>query len=382
MIERTRLLAAVTEGLRLSPVTAMLGPRQCGKTTLARDLARRQEAVYFDLEDPTDQVKLANPKLALEGLRGLVILDEIQRQPRLTLLLRVLADRVPLPCRFLLLGSASPDLMKQASDSLAGWVHFVDMTGFSLEEAGAVAQRSLWVRGGFPPAFLAESDAASWSWRQNFLRTFLERDMPQLGVRVSSEMLRRFWTMVAHYHGQVWNASEIGASLGVSHHTTRHYLDLLVGAYVVRSLPPWFENVGKRVVKSPKVYVRDSGLLHLLLNLPDWGTLQGHPKLGASWEGFALEQIVTLTGERNAFFWATQSRAELDLLVMAKGKRWGFEFKYQDAPAMTKSLHLALADLQPERVWIVYPGPSSYPIHERVEVVPLATAIEHARTLV
>lgn len=374
-------MAAVTAGLRLSPVTAILGPRQCGKTTLAREIAREREAAYFDLEDPADQVKLANPKLALEGLRGLVILDEIQRKPELTLLLRVLADRKPLPCRFLILGSASPDLMKQASDSLAGRVHFVDMSGFSLEEAGAAAQTTLWVRGGFPPAFLADADVASWKWREDFLRTFLERDLPQLGVRVAAEMLRRFWTMVAHYHGQVWNGSEIGASLGVSHHTTRHYLDLLAGAYVMRVLPPWFENVGKRVVKSPKVYVRDSGLLHFLLNLPDLAALQAHPKLGASWEGFALEQLVTVVGERNAYFWATQSRAELDLLVMAKGKRWGFEFKYQDAPTMTKSLHLAVQDLEPERVWIVYPGTAAYPVHDRVEVVPLPTALEKVHGL-
>jgi uncharacterized protein len=381
MIPRSRLLAAVDAGLRLSPVTAILGPRQCGKTTLAREIARQHRATYFDLEDPEDQVKLTNPKLVLEPLEGLVILDEIQRKPELTLLLRVLADRKPLPCRFLILGSAAPDMMKQASDSLAGRVHFVDMTGLLLDEVGVEAQSTLWSRGGFPPAFLAESVTASWSWRRDFLRTFLERDMPQLGVRVGPEMLRRFWTMLAHYHGQVWNGSEIGGSLGVSHHTTRHYLDLLSGALVVRVLPPWFENIGKRVVKSPKVYVRDSGLLHLLLNLPDLETLQSHPKLGASWEGFAMEQILGLTGERNAYFWSTQSRAELDLLIFARGKRWGFEFKYQDAPDMTKSLHLALADLQPERVWIVYPGSKTYPVHDRVEVVHLSKALEHAQAL-
>jgi uncharacterized protein len=381
MIQRSRLLAAVADGLRLNPVTSILGPRQCGKTTLAREFGRLHEAVYFDLENPVDQMRLANPMQALEALRGLVILDEIQRKPELTMLLRVLADRKPLPCRFLILGSASPDLMKQASDSLAGRVHFVDMTGFTLEEVGTDAQTTLWTRGGFPPAFLAESEAASWTWRQNFLRTFLERDMPQLGVRIGSETLRRFWMMVAHCHGQIWNASEIGASLGVSHHTARHYLDLLAGAYVMRVLPPWFENVGKRIIKSPKVYVRDSGLLHFLLNLSDLAALQGHPKLGASWEGFALEQIVAVTGERNAFFWATQSRSELDLLVMARGKRWGFEFKCQDAPTMTKSLHLALDDLKLERVFIVYPGTVAYPAHERVEVTPLVQAIDHARSL-
>jgi predicted AAA+ superfamily ATPase len=383
MIQRSQLRSAVLNGLRLRPVVALMGPRQCGKTTLAREIAKLEGATYFDLEDPTDQVKLANPKLVLEPLRGLVILDEIQKNPKLTELLRVLADRVPLPCRFLVLGSASPDVVRQASDSLAGRVHFVDMSGFSLEEVGesVEAQKKLWCRGGFPASFLSQSDAESWKWREDFVRTFLERDMPQLGVRIASETLRRFWTMIAHYHGQVWNGSEVGASLGVSHHTSRHYLDLLSGTFVLRILPPWFENLGKRVVKSPKVYVRDSGLLHLLLNLPDAPSLFAHPKLGASWEGFCIEQILAITGERNAYFWSTQSRSELDLLVMARGKRWGFEFKCADAPTMTKSLHSVMADLCPERVWIVHPGNDTYPIHEKAEVVPLASALAHAKAL-
>jgi uncharacterized protein len=382
MIARRKFLEAIEEGLRLSPVVALLGPRQCGKTTLAREIAARHGAAYFDLEDPTDQAKLSQPKLLLEPLRGLVVLDEIQRKPELTGLLRVLADRKPVPCRFLMLGSASPDLLRQASDSLAGRVHFVDMSGFSLEEVGgAPAQPTLWQRGGFPLSYLADSDAASGKWREDFVRTFLERDLPQLGVRIPSETLRRFWTMVAHYHGQVWNASELGASLGVSHHATRRYLDLLTGTFVVRLLPPWFENVGKRLVKSPKIFVRDSGLLHTLLNVPDAGTLHSHPKLGASWEGFCMEQILAITGDRQAFFWATQSRAELDLLVVAGGKRWGFEFKYSDAPTMTRSLHSALDALHPEKVWLVHPGKDSYPIQEQVEAVPLAVALEHAKNL-
>ena len=381
MIERTGLLAQLADGLRLSPVTAILGPRQCGKTTLAREFGRRHKAVYFDLEDPEDQARLSNPRLVLEPLRGVVILDEIQRRPELTQLLRVLVDRRPLPCRFIILGSASPDLMQKASDTLAGRVHFVDMSGFSLTELKPSSQLQLWIRGGFPPSFLAESNDASQVWRQNYVRTFLERDMPLLGVRVAPEMLRRFWSMIAHYHGQIWNASEIGASLGVSHHTTRHYLDLLTGAFIVRQLPPWFENVGKRVVKSPKVFIRDSGLLHFLMNIPDLPALQSHPKLGASWEGFALEQLLALTSERNAHFWATQSRAELDLLILARGKRWGFEFKYQDAPVMTKSLHLSMADLKLEQAWIVYPGRASYRVHEQVEVVPLITALDKMREL-
>jgi hypothetical protein len=372
MIERPELLAQVEYGLEHSPVTAILGPRQCGKTTLAREVGRRQSAAYFDLEDPQDQARLANPQLVLEALRGVVILDEIQRRPELTMLLRVLADRRPLPCRFIVLGSASPDLMRQASDSLAGRIHFVDMSGFTLGEVGVEQRDRLWLRGGFPLSFLAENDEASHQWRLTFARTFLERDLPQLGVQIPAETLRRFWTMLAHYHGQLWNGSEIGGSLGVTHHTTRKYLDLLTGAYMVRQLQPWFENVGKRVVKSPKVYVRDSGLLHALLGIPDWAVLQGHPKLGASWEGFVIEQILSWAGERNAYFWATHSRAELDLLVLAKGKRWGFEIKYQDAPTITKSMRIAMQDLKLERLWVVYPGKTGYPMDENIECVTLA----------
>lgn len=371
LIQRTELIERVTTALKSSPITGLLGPRQCGKTTLAKEIGRQQTATYFDLEDPEDQARLENPKLTLSPLLGLVVLDEIQRRPELLPLLRVLADRHPLPARFLLLGSASPDLMKDASESLAGRIQFVDMGGFSLWEVGADKQQALWVRGGFPPSFLAENDAASMTWRESFVRTFLERDLSLLGFRIPPETMRRFWTMLAHHHGQIWSGTEIGTSLGVSHHTARRYLDALVGSYMVRQLPPWFENVGKRVVKSPKVYLRDSGILHALLNVEDVAGLQAHPKLGASWEGFALEHVVSWVGERNAYFWGTHGGAELDLLVHAKGKRWGFEFKYQDAPKMTKSLHVALTDLQLERVWVVYPGASSYALHEKVDCVGL-----------
>jgi hypothetical protein len=381
MIERVELLRQVEYGLKRNPVTAILGPRQCGKTTLAREIGRRENATYFDLEDPNDQARLANPQLVLESLRGVVILDEIQHRPELTMLLRVLADRRPLPCRFIVLGSASPDLMRRASDSLAGRIHFVDMGGFTLGEVGVGQRDQLWLRGGFPPSFLADNDEDSRQWRLSFVRTFLERDMPQLGVQVPAEMLRRFWTMVAHYHGQIWNGSEIGASLGVTHHTTRKYLDLLTGAYVVRQLQPWFENLGKRVVKSPKVYVRDSGLLHALLGIPGFPALQGHPKLGASWEGFVIEQILSWAGERNAYFWATHSRAELDLMVLAKGKRWGFEVKYQDAPTITKSMRIAMQDLKLERLWVVYPGQTGYPMDEKIECVSLAQLSQIRETL-
>ena len=270
-----------------------------------------------------------------------------------------------------LLGSASPDLVREASETLAGRVQFVDMSGFTLDEVGARKLYTLWLRGGFPDSFLASDDENSWAWRENFVRTFLERDIPQLGVQIPAATLRRFWTMVAHQHGQIWNGSEIGASLGVAHTTARRYLDLLTGAFMVRQLPAWFENVGKRLVKSPKVYIRDSGLFHSLLGLSTRELLESHPKLGASWEGFALEQVLSLMGERDSYFWGTHGGAELDLLLMRRGKRWGIEFKYQDAPTMTKSMHVALANLKLDRLWVIFPGATDYPVHERVECVGL-----------
>lgn len=359
------------EGLRASPVTALLGPRQCGKTTLARGIVPSGAETYFDLENPRDLARLAQPQTALEGLRGVVVLDEIQRRPDLMPLLRVLADRRPLPCRFLLLGSASPELIRNTSESLAGRIHFVPMGGFTLDEVGLPAMRPLWLRGAFPESFLADDERASLKWREDFIQTFLERDMPQLGFRFPAMTLRRFWTMVAHYHGQAWNGSEIGASLGVSHHAVRRYLDALTGAYMLRQLPPWFVNVGKRVVKSPKVYLRDTGLLHALLGMDNEAALSAHPKLGASWEGFVIEQILAWAGDRDAYFWATYSRAELDLLLVRKGRNWGFEIKYQDAPTFTRSMASALADLNLERLWIVYPGAQRYPVHPRAECIGL-----------
>jgi predicted AAA+ superfamily ATPase len=362
-------MARLREGLQASPVTALLGPRQCGKTTLARAIVAPSSETYFDLENPRDLARLAEPQTALEGLRGIVVLDEIQRRPDLMTLLRVLADRRPLPCRFLLLGSASPDLMRNASESLAGRLRLVPMGGFTLDEVGLPALRTLWLRGAFPDAFLAAGERASLKWREDFIQTFLERDMPQLGFRFPAMTLRRYWTMVAHYHGQTWNGSEIGASLGVSHHAVRRYLDALTGAYMLRQLPPWFANVRKRVVKSPKVYLRDTGLLHALLGIDDGKALSAHPKLGASWEGFVIEQILAWAGERDAYFWATYSRAELDLLLVRKGRNWGFEIKYQDAPTFTRSMASALADLNLERLWIVYPGTQRYTVHPRAECI-------------
>lgn len=301
----------------------------------------------------------------------MIVLDEIQRRPELLPLLRVLADRRPRRARFLILGSASPDLIQHSSETLAGRVTFVDMGGFTLEEVGTDRQDRLWLRGGFPRSFLARSDRESWNWRQDFVRTFLERDLPQLGIAVPPQTLHRFWMMLVHCHGQIWNASEIGASLGIAHTSARRYLDLLSEAYVIRQLPPWFQNVGKRVVKSPKVYLRDSGLLHTLLDLPSREALESHPKLGASWEGFALEQVLGVVGAPSAYFWATHGGAELDLFIPARGKRWGFEFKFHDAPTMTRSMRVAMQDLNLHHLWIVHPGVESYPVHESVDCLAL-----------
>jgi hypothetical protein len=300
-----------------------------------------------------------------------VVLDEVQAMPELFRLLRVLADRRPLPCRFLVTGSASPAMVRGVSESLAGRVTFVDMGGFTLDEVGAGKMEKLWIRGGFPPSFLAASDRVSWTWREDFIRTFLERDLPRLEVRVPSETLHRLMTMIAHYHGQVWNSSEVGASLGISNVTARRHLDLFTGTFLVRQLNPWFENVGKRLVKSPKVYIRDTGLLHHLLGLRTMRDLEGHPKKGASWEGFAMEQVLARTGDRDAYFWATHAGAELDLVVLARGRKWGFEFKCNEALRMTKSMAIARHDLKLEHLWVVHPGRQSYRIDRGTDALAL-----------
>jgi predicted AAA+ superfamily ATPase len=366
----------VRRALAANPVCALLGPRQCGKTTLARQIAGRRRTVHvFDLETAVTRRQLAEPELALGPLRGLIVIDEIQRDPRLFEVLRPLTDRTGTPARFLVLGSASPELVRGVSESLAGRVGFVDLGGLDLSEVGATGLRELWLRGGMPRSFLARSEVLSATWRRDFIRTFLERDVPQLGIRIPAEALRRFWMMLAHFHGQLWNGADIARSLGVSEHTARRYLDVMSGTYLVRQLPPWFENVSKRQYKSPKVYVRDSGLLHALLGVETWEGLLGHPRLGASWEGFALEQVLAVAGEREAYFWGTHAGAELDLLLVRKARRIGVEFKYGDAPAMTRSLHVALQDLDLRRAFIVYPGGERYRVHPKVEVVPLAHAM-------
>jgi len=386
LINRPRLTDLVLQFLDEAPVTVLLGARQTGKTTLSQIVTeilenKVGEKVHrFDLEQAPSRAALATPEITLEQLRGLVVIDEIQRLPKLFETLRPLADRRNIPSRFLVLGSASPSLVRGVSESLAGRSLFISVPGFTLNELGTGTQNTLWLRGGFPRAWLAASDAASHRWREAFISTFLERDIPQLGLRIPSETLRRFWTMLAHYHGRTWNASELARSMSVSSKTALYYRDILSGGYVLRVLPPWFENLKKRQIKSPKVYIRDSGLLHTLLGITDMTSLRSHPSYGVSWEGFALEQILALFGSDNAYFWGTQRGAELDLLLLRDGMRWGFEFKCSDAPSMTKSIHIALQDLSLAGLFIIYPGKERYRLHEKVEALPLAECL-HLQTI-
>jgi uncharacterized protein len=371
MISRPRIEAALHSALGRSPIVALLGARQTGKTTLARHLARSRRSTCFDLESPVDLARLDNPMLALDSLSGLVVLDEIQLRPDLFPILRVLADRDPPPCQFLVLGSASPDLVRSSSETLAGRVEFVSMGGFDLNEVGRDQRNLLWSRGGFPRSFLATHDEDSYAWRQSFIQTFLERDIPRFGVQVPPMTIRRLWSMLAHYHGQTLNASALGRNFGLTDKTIRRYVDLLCGTYVVRLLPPWYENLAKRQVKAPKVYLTDSGLVHALLGVQTHHQLLGHPKVGASWEGFALDHVLRRVDERQAYFWATHSGAELDLMVLHQGRRLGFEFKLSDAPTLTRSMHISLEDLGLHHLWVVYPGSTSYRLHESVTAVGL-----------
>ena len=366
-LPRPRELGAIRAKLRRAPVTALLGPRQCGKTTLARALGAEH---YFDLEDPRSLARLDEAQTALEGLTGTVVIDEVQRKPGLFPLLRVLADRQP-HTRYLLLGSASPELVKEVSESLAGRVAYHDLGPLTIDEAGAAEWRSLWLRGGFPRSYLSDDDTTSALWREDFIRSHLERDIPALGISIPAETLRRFWVMVSHYHGQTLNFSELGRSFAVSDHTVRRYLDILSGTFMIRLLPPWHANVGKRLVKAPKLYVRDSGLLHALHTIGTPVQLESHPKLGASWEGFAMEQAIRLMNLNHPYFWRTHTGAELDLVWQAHGALWGMEFKYQDAPRMTRSIRTVMNDLPLRRLWIVYPGSEGYRLDDAVSVVPV-----------
>ncbi len=373
LLQRPDAIRAVERAFAAHPAVAIVGPRQCGKTTLARELANQEsEVAHFDLEKAVDRRKLEAPELALGALQGLVVIDEIQRRPDLFETLRVLLDRSASPTRFLLLGSASPNLIHGISESLAGRVGLVDLGGFDLGETGTDAWRTLWQRGGFPRSFLAIDDEASFTWRSSFVRTFLERDIPQFGINIPAETLRRFWTMIAHYHGQIWNGAEFARALGSGEATSRRYLDILAGAYMVRILPPWFENLKKRQLKSPKIYVRDSGLLHALLELENHDDLLGHPKLGASWEGFAIEQLLSAFGGKagSVYYWATHGGAELDLLMTVRGRRHGFEYKHADAPGTTRSMRIALTDLGLAHLWVIYPGVERYQLDEKITALP------------
>jgi predicted AAA+ superfamily ATPase len=383
VLERPRILAQIRRALSRSRVVAIVGPRQCGKTTLARQIVRPDSLGYFDLETPTGLSRLDEPMTALARLRGVIVIDEIQRRPDLFPVLRVLADRRPLPARFLILGSASPELLRQASESLAGRLETIRLSGFSLAEVSAKALDRHWLRGGFPRAYLARTNEDSAAWRQQFIDTFLERDLPQMGVSIPAPALLRFWTMLAHYHGQVWKAAEPARSMGVSEPTVRRYLDLLSGLLMVRQLQPWHENLGKRQVKSPKVYLNDSGLLHQLLGIRTARDLLMHPKCGASWEGYAIEELLKSIQPEQAYFWATHQGAELDLLLFVRGRRIGIEVKRMDAPIVTRSMRVAMEDLKLDRLLVIYPGHTGYALEERIEAVPIqALATEDPEALV
>ncbi|MCC7536132.1 MAG: ATP-binding protein [Deltaproteobacteria bacterium] len=385
MVKRPAALARLRRLLETHPVVALLGARQVGKSTLARDLVRQahRTATFFDLEDPTDLARLDDPKTALAPLRGVVVLDEIRRRPDLFPVLRVLADRPRRPARFLVLGSASPELLRQSSETLAGRIAFQELTGFTLDEVGPDRLDRLWLRGGFPRSFLARSDTASMAWRHDFVRTFLERDLPQIGINVGAITMHRFWSMIAHYHGQLWNSSELARSFAVSDTTTRRWVDLLAATFMVRLMSPWSANVGKRQVKTSRVYVTDSGLLHALLGIDSRAALERHPKLGASWEGFGIEALIRHLGARReeAFFWRTHTGAELDLLIVRGRTRIGFEIKRTVAPSVTPSMRSALADLELARIDVVHAGDATYPLAPKIRAVALSRLLTDVEPL-
>ncbi|MDZ7360047.1 MAG: ATP-binding protein [candidate division KSB1 bacterium] len=385
MVDRKQELETLRKLLTRHPVVGIIGARQVGKTTLARMLAAKTKGATssFDLENPEDLARLGDPMLALKELKGLIIIDEIQRLPGLFEVIRVLVDRPRSTTRFLVLGSASPGLLHQSSETLAGRIAYHELGGFSVDEIGIENYKQLWLRGGFPRSYLARSLAESDEWRHNFIRTFLERDLPQLGITIHSNTLRRFWTMLAHYHGQIWNASEFGRAFGVADSTVRRYLDMLTSALVIRQLQPWYENISKRQVKAPKIYLIDSGIMHTLLNLKTPTDLEGHPKVGASWEGFVLEQVIRRLGAKpeECFFWATHGGAELDLLVIHGQQRLGFEVKRNSAPRLTPSMQSALADLKLHRLDVIHAGEHTFPLEKRVRAISFSRLLEDLKPL-
>ena len=373
MIERRQEIDTVHGLLKRHPVVGIIGARQVGKTTLVRFFVKESQlkSSYFDLENPEDIARLADPMLVLKDLKGLVVIDEVQRLPDLFQVLRVLVDRPKTPLRFLVLGSASPDLLRQSSETLAGRIVYHQLNGFAFDEIGTERQKRLWLRGGFPRAYLARTNSESHEWLRGFIRTFLERDLPQLGITIRSTTLQRFWTMLAHYHGQIWNSSEFGRSFGVADTTVRNYLDLMTSALVTRQLQPWHENISKRQVKAPKIYITDSGVLHTLLNLPSMMDLEGHPKVGASWEGFLLQQVIRRLQAfpEECYFWATHGGAELDLFVLRGRRRYGFEFKRTTSPRVTPSMRSALSDLKLNRLDVIHAGENTFPLDEKIRAV-------------
>lgn len=374
MITRQSYLDQINTNCDIFPIVALLGPRQCGKTTLAKEYAASYAGPVhlFDLENPQDWQLMQNPQLLLSDLEGLIVIDEVQRVPELFKFLRFLVDQPGKKQRFLILGSASRDLIQQSSESLAGRIGYISINPFSVFEVADL--KTLHQRGGFPRSYLAKNDAAASLWLENYIQTFLEQDIPQLGINIPAQTLWRFWNTLTHYHGNIYNSSEIGRSLGVSDHTARHYLDILVGTFMVRQLTPWFENIEKRQVKRPKIYIRDSGIFHKLLGVSDFSALFRHPKIGASWEGFALEQIIQLYRARpeECYFWSIHQQGELDLLIFKDGQRHGFEFKYSDAPTLTKSMLMAQETLNLDTLHVIYPGDKTYKLTDDITVCSLA----------
>jgi hypothetical protein len=369
-INRPEFIKEIEVSIRNNPVTAIMGPRQCGKTTLARAIAQSTESTIFDLEDPADFDLLSTtPKIILQQQKGLVILDEIQRIPELFPLLRVLADEPDSPRKFLILGSASPELVQKSSESLAGRIGFINLTGFKLNEVGFENLEKLWQRGGFPRSYLAQDEPQSFSWRENFIQTFLERDISNYGFNIPPVTLRRFWLMLAHYHGQIWNGAEFARSLGVSEPTVKRYFDILTGTYMIRQLQPWFENIKKRQVKAPKIYIRDSGILHALLGIEN-NDIYTHIKSGASWEGFIIEQLLYKLKSRDFYYWRTHTGVELDLMVLKGGKKIGFEVKFSDTPKITRSMISALDDLKLDHLFLIYKGQREFSLNEKIKAVP------------